>query len=229
MTNELTTVKETAVSPIDRLQFAIEKGVDVTQLGALMDAQERWEANEARKAYVAAVSSFREECPVIDRTKKAHNSKYAGLAETLEQIKPLLAKHGLSHSWRTDQADHGVSVTCCLTHIMGHQETTTLNAAPDNSGSKNSIQAIGSTVSYLQRYTLFAILGLASKDQDDDGKGIIERISDEEAETLTGLAHEVEADLDKFCNYMGVSCVREITTRDFGKAMNALNKKRAAA
>jgi hypothetical protein len=45
-----------------------------------------------------------------------------------------------------------------------------MEAAADISGSKNQIQAIGSAVTYLERYTLFASYGLASKDQDDDGK-----------------------------------------------------------
>jgi hypothetical protein len=55
---------------------------------------------------------------------------------------------------------------------MGHsEEGAVLEGAPDTSGSKNSIQAVGSTVSYLERYTLLAATGLAAKDQDDDGRG----------------------------------------------------------
>jgi hypothetical protein len=52
---------------------------------------------------------------------------------------------------------------------MGHSERTTLSATADTSGSKNSIQAIGSTVTYLQRYTLLAAVGLAAGG-DDDGQ-----------------------------------------------------------
>jgi ERF superfamily len=62
-------------------------------------------------------------------------------------------------------------VTCILTHQMGHSEETTLAGAPDNSGSKNSIQAIGSTVTYLERYTLLAATGLAAANGDNDGQG----------------------------------------------------------
>ena len=47
----------------------------------------------------------------------------------------------------------------------------TMAAGPDGSGGKNAIQAIGSTVSYLERYTLLAATGLATEDQDDDGRG----------------------------------------------------------
>lgn len=46
-----------------------------------------------------------------------------------------------------------------------------MSAEPDGSGSKNAVQAIGSTNTYLQRYTLFSVLGLASVDMDDDANG----------------------------------------------------------
>src|SRR5437660_174203 len=62
-----------------------------------------------------------------------------------------------------------IRVTCILTHVQGHSEQVSMSAQPDTSGSKNSIQAIGSTASYLQRYTLFAATGLAPKDADTDG------------------------------------------------------------
>jgi hypothetical protein len=159
-----------AGTPAYMLQLAVEQGADLAKLEKLMDLHERWSATEARKAYVAAVAGFRGECPAIDRTAQGHNRKYAGLADTLEQIKSLLSKYGLSHTWKTSQEGNSITVECCLTHLQGHTECTKLTAAPDTTGNKNSIQAIGSTVSYLQRYTLFAILGLASKEMDDDGK-----------------------------------------------------------
>jgi hypothetical protein len=55
---------------------------------------------------------------------------------------------------------------------MGHSELTKMTAPSDTSGQKNSIQAIASTITYLQRYTLLAATGLTTKDMpDDDGKG----------------------------------------------------------
>ena len=99
------------------------------------------------------MAKFRSECPEIERTKKAHNSSYAGLAETLKEIKELLSECGLSHTWKTGQNDGEITVTCCVTHIRGHQECTSLSGPSDTSGSKNAIQAIASTISYFERYT----------------------------------------------------------------------------
>lgn len=164
-------VNPLAGTPAYMLQLAVEQGADLDKLEKLMQLKERWDAAEAKKAFVAAKSGFRSECPAIDRTMQGHNSKYAGLADALEQIKALMGKYGLSHDWKTTQDGPAITVECTLTHIQGHSESTRLTAGPDASGNKNSIQAIGSTVSYLERYTLFAILGLSSKEQDDDGNG----------------------------------------------------------
>jgi hypothetical protein len=79
-----------------------------------------------------------------------------------------MSKHGLSHSWDVRQEGTRIVVTCRLSHELGHSETVTMEGLADQSGNKNSIQQLGSTVSYLQRYTLKAILGLASVD--DDGQ-----------------------------------------------------------
>jgi len=161
------------VTPMSLVQMAVEQNADLDKLERLMDMRVRWEASEARKAFNAAIAKSRAECPPIKKTKTAHNSKYAGLSETVEQIKPHLEACGLSYSWHTNQADGAVSVTCKVTHVLGHSDETTLFSEPDSTGSKNSIQSIGSAVSYLQRYTLASILGLAATDDfDDDGAGV---------------------------------------------------------
>ncbi len=144
---------------------------DVEGFGKMMEFQERHEANQARKAYHVAMANFLADAPKIIKQKDGHNCKYAGLSDIVVVIAPLLSKHGLSHSWVTGTADKDITVTCKITHILGHSEETSLSAGPDTSGSKNAIQAVGSTITYLERYTLKAALGLAEGDQDDDGAG----------------------------------------------------------
>jgi len=165
------TTLNTAVTPSQLLTLAIESKADPDRLDKLMDLQIKWEATQAKKAYVVAMTKFRSECPAIDKTKNGHNNKYAGLSETIETIKGLLSSCGLSHTWKTNQDKDAITIRCVVTHVLGHSEETSLTASPDTTGSKNPIQAIGSTVSYLERYTLFALLGLASQDMDNDANG----------------------------------------------------------
>lgn len=171
-------IERAQVTPMQMLQIAVEKGADVDKMAQLMALSERWEANEARKAFVVALNAFKSNAPQIIKTKEVSFGagktayKHALSSVASEQIGEALSRVGISHRWETDQSEGGkIKVTCVLTHALGHSERVALEATPDTSGSKNSIQAIGSTVSYLQRYTLFASTGLVPKDADDDGAG----------------------------------------------------------
>jgi len=142
----------------------------------MMDMKDRHEANEARKAYVSAMASFKAQPPEILKTAYvAHtDSWHAKLGESAEVVNSALGEHGLFMKWITEQTPELITVTCVISHKLGHSESTTMSAPPDTSGKKNVIQSIASSVTYLQRYTMSAILGLVSKDQnqsDNDGNG----------------------------------------------------------
>lgn len=155
--------------------------MDLAAMERLMGLQERWDANEAKKAYHAAMAAFKQNPPTIYKDKHVSFSTQKGqtdyhhatIGNVVKQIVAALAEHDLSHSWSTEQLDGGqVAVTCTITHKAGHSESVTLKAGRDESGGKNSIQALGSAITYLQRYTLLAITGLAVEDgSDDDGQG----------------------------------------------------------
>ena len=215
----------TAITPMDMLQIAVDKGADLDQLTKLMDLQERWEAAEAKKAFVMAMTKFRAECPTIRKTRETHQGKYAGLAETLDTIKGLLSECGLSHTWNTKQNTEGMMVTCCVTHVLGHQECTSMTGPPETSGSKNALQALGSTCSYLSRYTLFSILGIASADQDTDGNVPPDLISADEKAELVALIKKTKADNPKFLKYLGCKSLDEMPAYKFEEAKAALEKK----
>jgi len=149
--------------------------MDVAKLKELLELQERWEATQAKKAYTVAMSAFKANPPEIIKDKnvkyKEVNYNHASLSNVTTCINKALSEHGLTASWVTGQDGGSVKVTCKITHVLGHSEETSLVAQPDGTGSKNPIQAIGSTVTYLQRYTLLALTGLATCEQDDDGAG----------------------------------------------------------
>jgi len=165
-------------TPNDVILEMVRKGVDPEYIGKMMELAERSERNEARKAYHEAMAEFKRNPPEIEKDKSVGYEtekkgfvgyKHASLANVTTKINKALSEHGLSAGWHTDQSDKGITVTCTITHRQGHSESTSLTAAADTSGSKNAIQAIGSTVSYLERYTILALTGLATHDMDDDG------------------------------------------------------------
>lgn len=174
--------QQQAITPMQMLNMAVSQGADLDKLTKLMDLQERWEANEARKAFVVALNAFKADAPKVIKTKEVSYGagktgyKHAEIGDESELIGLALAKHGISHRWEVQQHEGGsIQVTCVLTHSMGHSERVSLKGSPDTSGSKNSIQAIGSTVRYLERYSLEAATGIVPKNAaDDDGAGGIE-------------------------------------------------------
>jgi hypothetical protein len=169
---------EKAVTPMELMQLAVSKGTDIGQLEKLMDLQFRWEANLAKKAFVKALNAFKADPPEILKNQhvkygegdKEVNYDHATLDQVCRAVSGGLAKHGLSHRWRVSQEGPMIRVTCILTHDDGHSEETTLGAGLDQSGGKNNIQALGSSVTYLERYTLLAATGLAAKNGDDDAR-----------------------------------------------------------
>lgn len=168
-------VREETSPIMSILQIAVEKGAGMDQLERLMAMHEKWEAGQAKKAFVKAMSGFKQEPIVIakDKENKQYGSKYTSIGELVNTVTPLLAKHGLSAEWTLDQSE-GIRVGCTLTHALGHSgETKWMKVPADASGAKNPIQQIKSSVTYARILTFEMACGLASKETslDDDGNG----------------------------------------------------------
>lgn len=191
-----------AVTPMDMIDRAVSSGASVEALEKLMALQERWEANQGRKAFDNAIAAAKAEIPSITKNRKVDfttakgrtNYEYEDMAGIAAIVDPILSKFGLSYRFRTAQSGQVVSVTCVLSHRDGYSEETTLETPKDDSGNKNHIQAVGSAVTYLQRYTLKSALGLAAS-KDEDGKidkpvSVAEAMS---AEDFTILRERIDA------------------------------------
>ena len=173
--------KQGSIMPMQLMQMAIENNGAVEQLEKLMELQERWEAKQAKESYFVALASFQSEMPVIEKKKEVYYQskkpgvpptayKYAPLDDIMMQIRPFLERHGLSVRWEQSQEGNSICVTCIVTHVGGHSERVWLSGVADQSGNKNNIQATASTVTYLRRYTVTGALGIATADEDFDGR-----------------------------------------------------------
>lgn len=151
------------------MELAVTSNADVDKLSKLMDLQERWEAKEAKKVFVDSMGRFQSICPPVLKAKAGHNCKYATLPSIHAVIKKPLHECGLTFRYEQEVKNNEMTVKCIVTHEDGHSESTSMSAPMDASGSKNAIQAIGSSNSYLQRYTLIGALGIVTADYDDDG------------------------------------------------------------
>lgn len=132
---------------------------------------------EVLKAYVLAVNEMKNPANVAENP--FHKSKYAPLSEIIEISKPILSKHGIATmqtpfvEYESIKDNNGnerqiavVSVTTSLIHVSG--EILEFPPMIMKVGNINP-QAIGSTITYCRRYSLSSILGLAGREEDDDG------------------------------------------------------------
>jgi len=214
-------------SPAELIRQVIQGKGNLEDLRGLLALQKDWEANEARKAYHIAMAAFKANPPKISKDKQVSFStnrgqtsyKHATLANVTEKISTELSKHGLSAAWTTKQ-NGNVIVTCRITHIQGHSEETTLSAPADDSGSKNKIQQIGSTITYLQRYTILSLTGLATFDMDDDGKTSekVEYIEEKQLHELRDMLIAKDLKESKFCEVMKVETLETMPKDLYKKA-----------
>jgi len=98
------------------------------------------------------------------------NSAYADLESVIESIKGPFLKHGLSFVQVTGYEAEKLTLTTVLMHKSGQWISGSYPVVTQ----KNDPQSLGSAVSYAKRYSLSAVLGVATGD-DDDGEGAMDR------------------------------------------------------
>jgi len=217
-------------SPAEMIRMAVSGGADLEKMERLLDLQMKWEQNENKKAYVKAMVKFKENPPVITKDKKnsQYDSMYTTLGNLVNTINPALSKQGLSASWRIEQ-NGIVKVTCTITHKLTYSESTSASAPVDTSGSKNAIQQIKSTVTYLKAVTLESITGLASSDTnlDDDGKSSepVVVIDEKQLGTLIDLIASHNVNEPKFLKYLKIKTIEEMPQSMYSTAITAIKSK----
>lgn len=228
------------MTPMEMVGRALEMGVSAEILKQMMDLRDREEARQAKMAFTKAVSAAKAELGPILRTREVDytptgkdrvNYRHEDLAGIERQVTPVLTKYGLSYRYESDNGvDRPITITCILEHVDGHFTRTPLSGPADNGAGKNSLQAIASTTTYLQRYTLKLALGL-SVDHDDDGKASEQgaTITDEQRDTILALVAEVGADVVRFCAYFKIEGVADLPASQYERAVKSLEKKGKAA
>lgn len=225
------------------MRAASDPAIDVNKFERLMVMHKDMAAADAQRAYDENLALMQSELPVINRRGRIEVRKktasgerdgevqqstgYALWEDINEAIKPVLKKYGFSLSFRVGTGSDGKLTVTGILARAGHREETTIALMHDSTGSKNSVQAVGSSTSYGKRYTAAALLNLTSKGEDDDGKagGAPTTISAEQLNALIKLADDAGADKAKFCEVMKVDAMAAIPASRFEEAIAQLNRK----
>jgi len=223
------------VALIERVVMDPDASID--KLERMLEMRERLQAQQAKQANSAANADAKSEFAPVKKSGKVDYTNDKGKRthfehETLDGIAravdPILSKHGLSYRFRSDQQEGNVVVTCIVAHRDGYAEETSLRGSPDATGSKNAYQAVGSAVTYLQRYTLKLALGLsAAKDDDASSLKQKEAISAEQYQALRNLIDDAEADEAALLKYLKVEDLISLPAGKYGVADKMLRQKLA--
>lgn len=217
------------VSMIERI--AMDPNADLAKLERMLELKEKHEATQAKAAFASAFAAASAEFPTIPLNGVGHGSKkYATLKDITAGTRPVLSRHGLTLSFSIEVGDQ-VIVTAELMHKDGYSKSTSIALPRDTSGSKNAVQAVGSTQTYGQRYTAQAILGLSLGDDTEDDGGSSSGAATVSAEQFIALrdrAADAGVSEETICKAAGVSDLQFYPAKDFQSAMNRLAKNIAA-
>jgi hypothetical protein len=222
---------------------------EVGKLERLMAMYERCKAKEAELTFNAAkarilkkragikIVKTRTARHEIEKGKSQKGSyeafQYAPLEEIDRHLRPLLAEDEMDLSYSDEQQEGGgILIRGRLKHLpSGHYEDSFMPASPDTSGGKSSVQAVGSTNSFLRRYVACNIFNIVVVGDDDDGTG--GTIDEAQAKTILDLIKQAKTG-PKFLKYMKAQSIEEagsleaavatIAARDYRKAISTLEQ-----
>ena len=226
-----TSGKELAPAPSGDLITALERAtrdpnVDPAKLSALLDVYERVSNRNAEVAFNQAMKDMQPELPIIPKRGRAHRDTPYALLEDMQTLcRPVTSKFGFSEGYEVGRADNAdVVVTCVIRHQGGHKTRTTMQAPVDSTGSKNAVQAVGSTTAYLKRYTYAAGYNIIIQgdESDDDGqlgggeptnREPIER--GQKIKTKEQIHAELEKELAECSTLVRLESIKRIYDRDW--------------
>lgn len=166
-------------------RIAKNKDVDVAKMREVKEMGKSLLDDQRRTAFDDALAQMQGELPTIGakgrleiREKDAKGGRngpliqstpYAKWDDINEAIKPVLKRFGFGLRFKTGLSEKGLVTVTGILSGHGHREETTLELQHDATGSKNAVQAVGSSTSYGKRYAACALLNITTHGEDDDG------------------------------------------------------------
>ena len=206
-TTELVTTQPENTS-LTLIREAMSSGADPATLRELLNVKRDWEADEAKKAYFAAISEFQKRAPIIEKADDNNGKKYARMDRIWRTIRPLFTELGLSCTWQVCTVGDGMChVEGQLAHISGHSIPLIMDVAlPELIRGQNVAQQVGSARTYATRYAFCAAVGLQTG-EDDDAAALTQKITKAQADEIVAMLRDLpdwEGVRDNVCKWQGV-------------------------
>ena len=223
---------------IERLATNPQLNIEV--FDRLLTSRRQEEDRAAERAFNLAMSVAKGELQPVLKTRDVDypskkegggrtKYKYESFADVAKVVDPVFAAHGLAYRFAVEQQGDMAKVTCIVSHSDGYSDRVRLESKvdPGNTG-MSWVQALGTVLTYLQRYSLRAAIGLAAG-IDDDGRtgGASPKISIEQANELQKLIDDTGRSQATLLRLVGVESVIEMTVDQFTRAKEVLGLAKA--
>lgn len=225
------------ISMIERA--ARDPSVDVEKLKELIAIKREFMAIETEQAFNASMALAQSEMRRVetDSNNPQTKSKYASYAALDRALRPIYTKHGFSLSFNTEPgAPAGEVRFVCFASAHGHTRKYQADLPADGKGAKGGdvmtkMHAVGSAMTYGQRYLLKMIFNVAiGKDDDGNAAGggqeipVITPEQDDEIKRLINARSDPAAALDKFLRVMRVESTADVPASDYERAVFLLTR-----
>ena len=223
------------------MQSALDAGRTPDELKELFALYERMQDRQAEQAFNVALAKFQSECPPVKRRSEnaqfmvsvngqQRPRRYASLDDIAAAIRGPLANNGLSYTWGdSEEKDGKLRTPCLLSHVAGHTRSVSVAFPTESKAGASAQQKCGAVMSYAQRYSLIAALGLTSCDDDVDGADAsdpVDPITEEQAIQISELIESKGSDPARFKDYYGIKKFGELPGNKFDEAVALLQRKK---
>jgi len=176
-TKEIIVAKDNEVSNF--ISEAIKNNLPVETLERLFTLREKVKTEQAKSAYVGALSDFQSQLKSIKKNKKVMNKdgvtvryQYATLDSIVDQIQKPLSTAGLSYTWNVINEPGFITAKVMITHQLGYSETSEFKVPIDTEGFMSAPQKYASALTFAKRYSLCNALGIMSGEEDTDATDV---------------------------------------------------------
>lgn len=116
---------------------------------------------------IAAMIKIQSELRPLIRNREGHHGAYADLEAVFEMLQPLLEKNDLAViQVPASGSSGGCSIETRIVHVSGDTLSGVITIPTSR---QNDPQSFGAAMTYARRYSLMAMFGMVTEDDDADG------------------------------------------------------------
>ena len=167
---------------------------------------------------ICALIKIQSEVTNISKDTQGFGYKYAKLDSVLDMLRPIFNKHGVL-IWQDVSSEDGemVRITTSFIHESGEKKEQVISYPIPALAKMNSMQNLGSAISYLRRYCLMTMIGIAGT-EDDDGKAGGDYIDSHKVNTAQARAIK-----NNYLEDIDIKQQRECKITEIHSMMNAVD------